>query len=137
METPDTPLIEKLVLDDKLEKKTGSLTALLRIEWSFDHVQINCHYHQRKRMVSGNNYNMVNYDYYTKTSHLSAHKNMVPRAVLLKYGLTPLNTARPVNTVMGQCYTVRPRAVNTARPYIAPVNAVRAKRVNAVKTLAC
>ncbi|GJU09478.1 putative ribonuclease H-like domain-containing protein [Tanacetum coccineum] len=144
---------------------------------SFDHVQINCHHHQRKRMVSGNNYNRVDYDYYAKTSHPSAHRNMVPRAVLLKSGLTPLNTARQtkptvhsarsishffkqaqstdqrpfykkttltnryfhqkVNTVMGHCYTVRPRAVNTARPYTTPVNAVRTKRVNAVKTSAC
>ncbi|GJR75899.1 putative ribonuclease H-like domain-containing protein [Tanacetum coccineum] len=91
----------------------------------------------KKRMVSGNNYNRVDYDYYAKTLHPSAHRNMVPRAVLLKSGLTPLNTARHVNTVMGHCYTVRPRAVNTARPYTTPVNAVRAKRVNVVKTSAC
>ncbi|GJX14741.1 ribonuclease H-like domain-containing protein [Tanacetum coccineum] len=32
---------------------------------------------------------------------------------------------------------LRPRAVNTARPYTSPVNAVRAKRVNVVKTSAC
>ncbi|GJW05870.1 hypothetical protein Tco_1568293 [Tanacetum coccineum] len=130
-------------------------------------------------MVSGNNYNMVDYDYYAKTSHPSTQRNMVPRAVLLKSGLTPLNTARPVytaqpkptvhsvrsmshfskqaqstdqrpfykkttltnryfhqkvNTVMGHCYIVRPRAVNTARPYTTPVNVVRTKRVNAIKT---
>ncbi|GJS56037.1 putative ribonuclease H-like domain-containing protein [Tanacetum coccineum] len=147
-----------------------------------DHVQINCHHHQWKRMVSENNYNRVDYDYYAKTSYPSAHRNMVPRAVLLKSGLTPLNTTRPVytaqpkpivhsdrsmshffkqaqttnqmpfykkialtnryfhqkvNTVMGHCYTVRPRAVNTARPYTTLVNAVRTKRVNAVKTSAC
>ncbi|GJR79435.1 hypothetical protein Tco_0150220, partial [Tanacetum coccineum] len=88
-------------------------------------------------MVSGNNYNRVDYDYYSKTSHPSAYRNMVPRAVFLKSSLTPLNTARPVNTVMGHCYTVRPRAVNTARPYTSPVNVVRAKRVNVVKTSAC
>ncbi|GKF47828.1 hypothetical protein Tco_0137630, partial [Tanacetum coccineum] len=33
--------------------------------------------------------------------------------------------------------TVRPRVVNTARPYSAPVNTVREKGVNAVKTSAC
>ncbi|GJY69276.1 putative ribonuclease H-like domain-containing protein [Tanacetum coccineum] len=65
---------------------------------SFDHVQINCNYHQKKRMVSRNNYNRVNYDYYAKTTHPSAHRNMTPRAVLLKTGLTPLNIVRPVNT---------------------------------------
>ncbi|GJW80579.1 ribonuclease H-like domain-containing protein [Tanacetum coccineum] len=34
-------------------------------------------------------------------------------------------------------HTERPRAVNTARSYTTPVNVVRAKRVNAVKTSAC
>ncbi|GJT97371.1 putative ribonuclease H-like domain-containing protein [Tanacetum coccineum] len=98
---------------------------------------------------------------------------MTPRAVLLKTGLTPLNTIRPVNTAhpkpavhsaksmshfskqaqstdqrpfhkkttltsryvnqklntaMRHYHTKRPRAVNTARSYTAPVNAVRAKR---------
>ncbi|GJV61185.1 putative ribonuclease H-like domain-containing protein [Tanacetum coccineum] len=65
---------------------------------SFDHVQINCNYHQREMMVSRNNYNRVDYDYYAKTTHPSPHSNITPRAVLLKIGLTPLNTVRPVNT---------------------------------------
>ncbi|GJZ47899.1 putative ribonuclease H-like domain-containing protein, partial [Tanacetum coccineum] len=50
---------------------------------SFNHVQINYPHHQRKRMVTGNNYNKEDYDYYAK------------RAVLLKSGLTPFSTARP------------------------------------------
>ncbi|GJW56400.1 ribonuclease H-like domain-containing protein [Tanacetum coccineum] len=49
-------------------------------------------------MVSRNNYNRVDYDYYAKTTHPSAYRNMTPRAVLLKTGLTPLNTVRPINT---------------------------------------
>ncbi|GJR36966.1 putative ribonuclease H-like domain-containing protein [Tanacetum coccineum] len=65
---------------------------------SFNHVHINCDHHQRKRIVSRNNYNTVDYDYYAKTTHPSVHRNMTPRAVLLKIGLTPLNTVRPVNT---------------------------------------
>ncbi|GJY30630.1 putative ribonuclease H-like domain-containing protein [Tanacetum coccineum] len=65
---------------------------------SFDHVQINCDHHQRKRVVSRNNYNRVDYDYYAKTTHPIVHRNMTPRAVLLKTGLKPLNTVRPVNT---------------------------------------
>ncbi|GJY83645.1 putative ribonuclease H-like domain-containing protein [Tanacetum coccineum] len=70
---------------------------------------INCHHHQRKMMLSGNNYNRVDYNYYAKTSHPSAQWNMVPRAVLLKSGLTPLNTARPV-------YTAHPKlTVHNAR----------------------
>ncbi|GKA40031.1 hypothetical protein Tco_0732624 [Tanacetum coccineum] len=117
----------------------------------------------------------VDYDYYAKNSHPSTYRNMTPRAVLLKSGLKPLSTARPVytahpkptvhsarpmkhfskqaqSTVQRPFYkkpaltnryfnqkvnTVRPRVVNTARPYTAPVYTVRANGVNAVKTSAC
>ncbi|GKD90801.1 hypothetical protein Tco_1366308 [Tanacetum coccineum] len=109
---------------------------------SFDHVQANCNYHQRERMVSGNNYTRVNYNYSAKKAHPRAHRNIVPRAVLMKTGLRPLNTARPVNTAhpkntvysarpmsfntaKGKVNTARPKAVNTARTNIAVVNAVR------------
>ncbi|GJT96496.1 retrovirus-related pol polyprotein from transposon TNT 1-94 [Tanacetum coccineum] len=140
---------------------------------SFDHVQANCNYHQRERVVSGNNYTRVNYNYSAKKAHPSAHRNMVPRAVLMKTGLRSLNTARPVNTAhpkttvysarpmshfsksaqstvkrpyqirttltnknfsqkvntaKGKFYTARPKAVNTARPNSAVVNAVRANQ---------
>ncbi|GJU37453.1 ribonuclease H-like domain-containing protein [Tanacetum coccineum] len=113
--------------------------------WSVSDSEINCNHHQRKRIVSRNNYNRVDYDYYAKTTHPSVHRNMTPRAVLLKTGLTPLNTVRPVNTAhpkpavhsaksiyvntaMRHYHTERPRAGNTARSYTEPVNAVRAKR---------
>ncbi|GKC35282.1 hypothetical protein Tco_1047666 [Tanacetum coccineum] len=129
-------------------------------------------------MVSRNNYNRVDYDYYAKTTHPSVHKNMTPRAVLLKTGLTPLNVVRLVNTAYPKpavhsansmshfskqaqstaqrpfykqtaltrrfvhsakrhYYIERPRAGNIARSYIGPVNDVREKGVNAVKTSAC
>ncbi|GJS21727.1 hypothetical protein Tco_0450359 [Tanacetum coccineum] len=65
---------------------------------SFDHVQAHCKYHQRERMVYGNNYNKVNYKYTTNRTHPNAQRNMVPRAVLMKTGLKPFNTARIVNT---------------------------------------
>ncbi|GKE92736.1 hypothetical protein Tco_1573831 [Tanacetum coccineum] len=55
---------------------------------------INYDHHQRKGIVSRNNYNRVN----AKTTHHSVYRNMSPRAVLLKTGLTLLNTVRPVNT---------------------------------------
>ncbi|GJV67590.1 ribonuclease H-like domain-containing protein, partial [Tanacetum coccineum] len=200
-ESPDAPMVEKLVSDDKLEKKTVFPTVA-KIEfvrpkqqekpvrkpvkyaemYSFDHVQANCNYHQRERVVSRNNYTRVNYNYSTKKAHPSAHRNMAPRAVLMKTGLRPLNTARPVNTAhpkttvysarpmscfsksaqstvkrpyqiktaltnknfsqkvntaKGSFYTARPKAVNTARPNSAVVNAVRANQVNAVKASAC
>ncbi|GKA88937.1 hypothetical protein Tco_0810749 [Tanacetum coccineum] len=65
---------------------------------SFDHVQANYNYHQRERVISGNNYTMVNYNYSTKKAHPSAHRNMASRAVLMKTILRPLNIVRPVNT---------------------------------------
>ncbi|GJT17864.1 integrase, catalytic region, zinc finger, CCHC-type containing protein [Tanacetum coccineum] len=105
-ESLDTPLVKELVSDDKLEKKTVFLTVA-KIEfvrpkqqekpvrkpvkyaeiYSFDHVQANCNYHQRERVISGNNYTRVNYNYFAKRSHPNAHRNMVPRAVLMKSGL--------------------------------------------------
>ncbi|GJW90725.1 hypothetical protein Tco_0168278 [Tanacetum coccineum] len=62
---------------------------------SFNHLQINYDNHQRRGIVSRNNYNRVD----SKTTHPSVHRNMSPKVVLLKTGLTPLNTIRPVNTV--------------------------------------
>ncbi|GKF90466.1 hypothetical protein Tco_0274167, partial [Tanacetum coccineum] len=61
---------------------------------SFNHLQINCDIHQRRGIVSRNNYSRVD----AKTTHPSVHRNISPKAVLLKTGLTPLNTVRPVNT---------------------------------------
>nr|GEV35488.1 hypothetical protein [Tanacetum cinerariifolium] len=58
----------------------------------------NCNYHQRERVISENNYTRVNYNYSTRKAHPSTHRNMAPRAVLMKTGPRPLNTARHVNT---------------------------------------
>ncbi|GKD26328.1 hypothetical protein Tco_1232542, partial [Tanacetum coccineum] len=44
---------------------------------SFDHVQADCNYNQRERVVSRNNYTRVNYNYSAKKVHPSAHRNMV------------------------------------------------------------
>ncbi|GJX40948.1 reverse transcriptase domain-containing protein [Tanacetum coccineum] len=57
-------------------------------------LKINCDNHQRRGIVSRNNYNRVD----AKTTHPSVLRNMSPKAVLLKTGLTPLNIVRPVNT---------------------------------------
>ncbi|GKC13949.1 hypothetical protein Tco_1010731 [Tanacetum coccineum] len=131
-ESLDAPLVEELVSDDKLEKKTVFLNVakikFIRPKqqekagrkpvkyaemYSFDHVQADCNYHQRERVVSGNNYTRVNYNYSAKKAQPNAHRNMVQRAVLMKTGLRSLNTAG------------LPKAVNTARPNSAVVNAVR------------
>ncbi|GJX92589.1 hypothetical protein Tco_0347175 [Tanacetum coccineum] len=128
--SPDASLVEELVSNDKLEKKTVFPT-IAKINFvrpqqqeklvrkpvkyaemyrSFDHVQANCNYHQRERMVSGNNYTRVNYNYSAKKANPSAHRNIVPRAVLMKTGLSQLNTARPVNTAHPKTtvYSARP-----------------------------
>ncbi|GJW02264.1 putative ribonuclease H-like domain-containing protein [Tanacetum coccineum] len=78
--------------DDSKENSDESLVN------KYQKTQINCDQHQRKRIVSRNNYNRVDYDYYAKTTHPTLHKNMTPRIVLLKTGLTPLNAVRLVNT---------------------------------------
>ncbi|GJV78108.1 hypothetical protein Tco_1509692 [Tanacetum coccineum] len=51
-----------------------------------------------------------NYNYSAKKAHPSAHRNMVPRAVLMKTGLRSLNTARHVNTAHPKTtiYSARP-----------------------------
>ncbi|GJS44752.1 putative ribonuclease H-like domain-containing protein [Tanacetum coccineum] len=116
-ESPDALLVEELVSDDKLEKKTVFPTVAKIVfvrpkqqdkpvrksvkyaqMYSFDRVQTDCNYHQRERVVSGNNYTRVNYNYSAKQAHPSTHRNIVPRVVLMKTGLRPLNTAMPVNT---------------------------------------
>ncbi|GJT75292.1 ribonuclease H-like domain-containing protein [Tanacetum coccineum] len=123
-ESPDALLVKELVSDDKLEKKT-IFPTVAKIEFvrpkqqekpvrkpvkSFNHVQANCNYHQREMVVSRNNYTRANYNYSAKKAHPNAHRNMVPRAVLMKTGLRSLNTARPVNTAHPKTivYSARP-----------------------------
>ncbi|GJR58397.1 ribonuclease H-like domain-containing protein [Tanacetum coccineum] len=103
MESPDALLVKKLVLNDKLEKKTV-FSIVAKIEFA------NCNYHQKERVVSRNNYTRVNYNYSAKKAHPSAHRNMVPKAVLMKTGIRSLNTARPVNTAHPKTtiYSARP-----------------------------
>ncbi|GJU93306.1 hypothetical protein Tco_1318062 [Tanacetum coccineum] len=61
---------------------------------SFNHLQINYHNHQRRGIIYKNNYNRVD----AKNIHPNVLRNMSPKAVLLKTGLTLVNTVRPVNT---------------------------------------
>ncbi|GKE03933.1 putative ribonuclease H-like domain-containing protein, partial [Tanacetum coccineum] len=108
----------------------------------------------------GSDFVMVSYNYTTNMTHPNAQRNMVPRAVLMKTGLKPFNTARIVNTAHPKSTvfsakpmsrfsktaqstaqavnTARPKvgniaspkAVNTARPHSAVVNAVRVNQAN-------
>ncbi|GJR66716.1 hypothetical protein Tco_0012781 [Tanacetum coccineum] len=85
---------------------------------SFDHLQYDCDYHQRqfnnKKMVKlvWNYTQRVNHQNFSRMTHPSPKRNMVPKAVLMRSGLVSLTTARPVNTA-------QPRTtVNSARPMI-------------------
>ncbi|GKF30947.1 hypothetical protein Tco_0100745, partial [Tanacetum coccineum] len=137
-EYPDAPLVKELVSDDKLEKKT-IFPTITKIEFA------DYNYNQRERLVSRNNYSRVNYNYSAKKTHPSAHRNMVPRVVLIKTGLKAVNTARPVTTAHPKTtvYSARPmsRFSKSAqsivkRPYqtrIALTNKIFSKKVNTAK----
>ncbi|GJS72068.1 retrovirus-related pol polyprotein from transposon TNT 1-94 [Tanacetum coccineum] len=131
-------LVDKKLEFSKSKKHEKLVKKSVR---SFDHVQAHCKYHQRERMVYGNNYNMVNYNYTTNRTHPNAQRNMVPRAVLMKTGLKSFNTARTVHTAHPKSivYSAKlmPKAVKTARPNSVVVNDVRVNQENAVKTSAC
>ncbi|GJX37515.1 ribonuclease H-like domain-containing protein [Tanacetum coccineum] len=78
-------------------------------------------------VLSRNNYTMVNYNYFSKKSHPSAHRNMVPREVLMKSGLRSLNTPRPVNTAHPKTivYSARPMS-HFSKSAQSTVNVVKA-----------
>ncbi|GJU93511.1 putative ribonuclease H-like domain-containing protein [Tanacetum coccineum] len=114
---------------------------------SFDHLQYDCDNHQRqfnnKKMVKPvwNYTQRVNHQNFSRMTHPSPKRNMVPKAVLMKSGLVSVNTARQVNTAHTKT-TVNgaspmPKAVvNAARPK-AVVNVVKGNNVNAIKASAC
>ncbi|GJW70787.1 putative ribonuclease H-like domain-containing protein [Tanacetum coccineum] len=117
--TPDAPLGEKLV--SKKEKQTVFPTKIESVKQqekparkpvNFDHVQAHYNYHQREGMVNGNNYTRVNYNYSAKKAHPNSHRNITPRAVFMKTGLKPLNTARPVNTAHPKTIVYRARPIS-------------------------
>ncbi|GKA36738.1 putative ribonuclease H-like domain-containing protein [Tanacetum coccineum] len=83
---------------------------------SFDHLQYDCDNHQRqfnnKKMVKPvwNYTQRVNHQNFSRMTHPSPKRNMVPKAVLMRSGLVSLTTARPVNTAQPKT------TVNSARP---------------------
>ncbi|GJY70908.1 hypothetical protein Tco_0474611 [Tanacetum coccineum] len=101
-ESPDASLVEKLVLDDNLKKKIAfpAKIEFVRAKQQEKPVRKPVKHAEmyRERVVSGNNYKRVNYNYSAQKTHPSAQSNMVPRAILMKTGLRSLNTARPVTT---------------------------------------
>ncbi|GJV85255.1 putative ribonuclease H-like domain-containing protein [Tanacetum coccineum] len=126
----DAPIINDWMSDDK-EQDESNTKPKKKTEGIREIGMRNCTYHQKKKVVSGNNYNRVDNYYYAKTSHHRTHKNVTPRAVLLRTGLKPLSTAKHLSHKVN---TVRPRIVDTARLYRTPVNTVRPKVVNTVRS---
>ncbi|GJU95929.1 putative ribonuclease H-like domain-containing protein, partial [Tanacetum coccineum] len=86
---------------------------------SFDHLQVDCYYHQKKfqnqRMIKHvwNNAQRVNHQNFAKKTHPCAKKNMVPRVVLMKSGLVSINTARQNISKIAVSVNIA-RQVNTA-----------------------
>ncbi|GKC56552.1 hypothetical protein Tco_1084150 [Tanacetum coccineum] len=80
---------------------------------SFDHLKNDCNnWNNNGRFAKPvwTNVQRVNKQNFSKLTHPSLKRNMVPRIVLTRSGLISLNAARPVNTV-------QPRtAVNNAGP---------------------
>nr|GEY93716.1 hypothetical protein [Tanacetum cinerariifolium] len=117
------PLVKDKVLDNKdcsvessvvVEKKTN-VPTIAKVEVVIPNQQEkplrkSVSYHQKERVISGNNYTRVTYNNSTRKTRSNAHKNMVPIATLMKTDLRPLKTARPVNIVHLKT------TVNSARP---------------------
>ncbi|GKA66036.1 ribonuclease H-like domain-containing protein [Tanacetum coccineum] len=84
---------------------------------SFDHLQYDCDNHQRqinnKKMVKPmwNYTQRVNHQNFSRKTHPSPKRNMVPKAVLMKSGLVSLTTARPVNTAQPKTTTNSARSM--------------------------
>ncbi|GKE95404.1 hypothetical protein Tco_1580259 [Tanacetum coccineum] len=92
------------MMSQKLESNFEMFNKACYVCGSFDHLQVDCNYHQQQfqnqRMVKPvwNNAQRVNHQNFAKKTHPCAKKNMVPRAVLMKSGVVSVNSARQVNT---------------------------------------
>nr|GEU78490.1 retrovirus-related Pol polyprotein from transposon TNT 1-94 [Tanacetum cinerariifolium] len=97
---------------------------------SFSQLQTRCKYHKRERMVNGTNHSRVNHN-----------ANRVPKAMLTRTGLKPVNSVRPVNPKRNfqrravynnknffKKVNTAKKKVNIARQNSAVLNAVRANK---------
>ncbi|GKE84678.1 hypothetical protein Tco_1558420 [Tanacetum coccineum] len=103
--------------NQKMSQKLGNdfemFNKACHVCGSFEHLRKNCnnwHDNQRFEKPVWTNVQKVNKQNFSKFTHPSPKRNMVPRTVLTRFGPILLNAARPVNTV-------QPRtAVNNAGP---------------------
>nr|GEU62162.1 hypothetical protein [Tanacetum cinerariifolium] len=116
------------MMSQRLESNFKMYNKACYVCGSFDHLQANCHYHQKQvknqKMVKPIwNYNQrVNNNKFAKKTHSNAKRNMAPKAVLLKSGI--VNTARQnfsktavLVNIARQVSTAHPKSiVNVARP---------------------
>ncbi|GJS14418.1 hypothetical protein Tco_0408890 [Tanacetum coccineum] len=104
------------MMSQKLGSNFEMINKACYVCGSFDHLQYDCNNHQRqfnnKKMVKPvwNYTQRVNHQNFSRMTHPSPKRNMVPKAVLMRSGLVSLTTARPVNTAQPKT------TVNSARP---------------------
>ncbi|GJZ19125.1 ribonuclease H-like domain-containing protein [Tanacetum coccineum] len=136
------------MMSQKLRSNFEMFNKACYVCGSFDHLQVDCNFHQKQfqnqRMVKPvwNNAQGVNHQNFDKKTHPCAKKNMVPRAVLMKFGLVSINTARQniskttvlVNTARQVNTAHSKTTVNAARPMPkAAVNVVKGNNLTAVR----
>ncbi|GJV49682.1 ribonuclease H-like domain-containing protein [Tanacetum coccineum] len=111
---------------------------------SFDHLKNDCNnWYNNGRFAKPvwTNVQRVNKQNFSKLTHPSPKRNMVPRTVLTRSGPISLNTVRPVNTVQPRTAVNNAgpmkngTRVNTARPKAA-ISAIKGNKGNAVKASA-
>ncbi|GJS77638.1 hypothetical protein Tco_0727519 [Tanacetum coccineum] len=148
-ESPDAPLVEELVSNDNLEKKTVFPTVA-KMEFVIPKQQeipvrkrVKYAEMYRERVVSGNNYIRVNYNYSAKKTHPSAQRNMVLRVVLLglvtdisKMDKNKGKRTKPKHKIR-RVQEIEAEGIFNFNGPTPVVNAVRAKLVNVVKASAC
>ncbi|GJT94894.1 ribonuclease H-like domain-containing protein [Tanacetum coccineum] len=100
-------------MSQKLRSKFKMFNKACHVCGSFDHLMNDCNnWYNNRRFAKPvwTNVQRVNKQNFSKLTHPSPKRNMVPRTVLTRSGPISLNIVRPVNTV-------QPRTtVNNARP---------------------
>ncbi|GJU26407.1 ribonuclease H-like domain-containing protein [Tanacetum coccineum] len=163
-----SPRENKRNWNQQMSQKLGSefemFNKACHVCGSFDHLKNDCNnWYNNERFAKPvwTNVQRVNKQNFSKLTHPSPKRNMVPRTVLTRSGPISLNVARPVNTVqprttvnnagtmkniINNAYSTARRPfnkitaanniVNTTRPK-AVLSAVKGNKGNAVKASAC
>ncbi|GJU44954.1 putative ribonuclease H-like domain-containing protein [Tanacetum coccineum] len=127
--------------NQQMSQKLGSdfvmFNKAYHVYGSFNHLKNDCNnWYNNGRFTKPvwTDVQRVNKQNFSKSTHPSPNRNMVPRTVLTRSGLILLNTATPVNTVQPKT------TVNNAGPIQnvkAVLSAVKGNKGNDVKASAC